>query len=113
MRILQLSKETKNNILEDLLKRSPNSYGAYEDRVAAIIDAVREKGDEAIFSYTKQFDGADINAENIIVTKEEIEERRNSEIRFGDEKLIPDLLQNDEIPYEKRTEINKLFRVFK
>ena len=74
MRILQLSKETKKNILEDLLKRSPNSYGAYEDRVAAIIDAVREKGDEAIFSYTRQFDGADISAENIVVTKEEIEE---------------------------------------
>ena len=46
------------------------------------------------------------------LTKEEIEERRNSEIRFGDEKLIPDLLQNHEIPYEKRTEIKKLFRVF-
>ena len=74
MRILQLSKETKSNILEDLLKRSPNSYGAYEDRVAAIIDAVREKGDEAIFSYTKQFDGADISADNIAVTKEEIDE---------------------------------------
>lgn len=74
MRILQLSKETKSNILEDLLKRSPNSYGEYEDRVAAIIDTVREKGDEAIFSYTRQFDGADISADNIIVTKEEIEE---------------------------------------
>ena len=78
MRILQLTKETKNNILEDLLKRSPNSYGAYEDRVAAIIDAVREKGDEAIFSYTKQFDGADISADNIVVTKEEIEEAYNN-----------------------------------
>ncbi len=74
MRILQLSNETKNNILEDLLKRSPNSYGEFESRVAAIIDQVREKGDEAIFSYTKQFDGADINAQNILVTKEEIEE---------------------------------------
>ena len=74
MRILQLSKETKKNILEDLLKRSPNSYGAYEDRVSGIIDTVREKGDEAIFSYTKQFDGADISADNIVVTKEEIEE---------------------------------------
>ncbi|MCI7130416.1 MAG: histidinol dehydrogenase [Lachnospiraceae bacterium] len=74
MRILQLSQETKSNILEDLLKRSPNSYGAYEERVAAIIDTVREKGDEAIFSYTSQFDGADINADNIVVTKEEIEE---------------------------------------
>ena len=74
MRILQLNKETKSNILEDLLKRSPNSYGEYEERVAAIIDTVREKGDEAIFSYTRQFDGADISADNIVVTKEEIEE---------------------------------------
>ncbi|MDD7178040.1 MAG: histidinol dehydrogenase [Lachnospiraceae bacterium] len=74
MRILQLSQETKSNILEDLLKRSPNSYGAYEERVAAIINTVREKGDEAIFSYTSKFDGADINADNIVVTKEEIEE---------------------------------------
>lgn len=74
MRILQLSQETKSNILEDLLKRSPNSYGEYEERVAAIIDTVREKGDEAVFSYTRQFDGADISADNIIVTKEEIDE---------------------------------------
>lgn len=72
MRILQLNNETKNNILENLLKRSPNSYGEYEERVAAIIDAVRAKGDEAVFSYTKQFDGADIGADNIVVTKEEI-----------------------------------------
>lgn len=74
MRILQLNKETKSNILEDLLKRSPNSYGEYEDRVSAIIDAVREKGDEAVFSYTRQFDGADISADNVCVTKAEIEE---------------------------------------
>lgn len=74
MRILQLSKETKNNILEDLLKRNPGSYGEFEERVAAIIDEVRAKGDTAIFSYTKQFDGADIDASNILVTKEEIEE---------------------------------------
>ena len=74
MRILQLSKETKSNILEDLLKRSPNSYGAYEERVTAIIDTVRKNGDEAVFSYTKQFDGADICADNLVVTKEEIDE---------------------------------------
>ena len=74
MRILQLDKETKSNILEDLLKRSPNSYGAYEDRVAAIISEVRKNKDQAIFSYTKQFDGADINADNIVVTEEEIKE---------------------------------------
>ena len=74
MRILQLDKETKSNILEDLLKRSPNSYGEYEDRVAAIISEVRKNKDQAIFSYTKQFDGADINADNIVVTEKEIKE---------------------------------------
>lgn len=74
MRILQLSEETKSNILEDLLKRSPNSYGEYEERVAAIINTVREQGDEAVFSYTKRFDGADIDAAHIVVTEEEIKE---------------------------------------
>jgi histidinol dehydrogenase len=74
MRILQLTKETKSNILEGLLKRSPNSYGAYEERVAAIVDKVRAEGDDAVFSYTKQFDGADITAESLLVTPEEIKE---------------------------------------
>lgn len=74
MRILELNQETKNNILENLLKRSPNSYGAYEERVAAIIDEVRKNRDAAIFSYTEQFDGAKINAGNILVTQAEIDE---------------------------------------
>lgn len=74
MRILNLTPETKNNILEDLLKRSPNSYGEFESRVAAIIDRVREEKDAAIFDYTRQFDGADINAGNILVTEAEIRE---------------------------------------
>ncbi len=74
MRILQLDKETKSNILEDLLKRSPNSYSEYEDRVAAIIAEVRKNKDAAIFSYTRQFDGADISADNLVVTEDEIKE---------------------------------------
>lgn len=74
MRILELNKETRTNILENLLKRSPNSYEEYEGRVNAIIQEVRRNRDAAIFSYTKQFDGADINADNILVTEEEIEE---------------------------------------
>ena len=56
MRILDLNKETTSNILESLLKRSPNSYGEYEARVAAIIEEVRKNRDAAVFSYTKQFD---------------------------------------------------------
>lgn len=74
MRILKLTKETQNNILENLLKRSPNSYGKFESRVNDIIQNVREKRDEAIFEYTLKFDGATINQDNIRVTEEEIKE---------------------------------------
>ena len=74
MRILKLTKEAQNNILENLLKRSPNSYGEFESRVNDIIQNVREKRDEAIFEYTLKFDGATINQDNIRVTEEEIKE---------------------------------------
>ena len=74
MRIVKLTDETKNNILEDLLKRSPNSYGKFEEAVNDILLNVRTNKDEALFKYTKDFDKADINASNIVVTKEEIEE---------------------------------------
>lgn len=84
MRILDLTPETQNNILENLLKRSPNSYGEFEARVNDIIANVREKRDEAIFDYTKRFDGADINASNILVTEAEIKEAYEQ----VDEKLL-------------------------
>ena len=74
MRTLKLSENTKQNLLNDLLKRSPNNYGQYEDIVADIISQVRTKGDEAVFSYTCQFDHCEISAENLLVTREEIEE---------------------------------------
>ena len=74
MKKLKLTSDTIDNILESLLKRSPNQYTEYESTVTEIVNTVREKGDEAIFAYTKKFDGADINASNIVVTKEEIDE---------------------------------------
>lgn len=74
MRILKLTKETKNNLLESLLKRSPNSYGEFEGRVNTIIENVRTNRNKAIFEYTKQFDGADIDETNILVTDAEIKE---------------------------------------
>jgi histidinol dehydrogenase len=74
MRTVKLTPETQSNILENLLKRSPNSYGEFEGRVNTIIENVREKRDAAVFEYTKQFDGADIDAGNILVTEEEIKE---------------------------------------
>ena len=74
MRIVKLTKETTKNILGNMLKRSPSQYGEYESRVQAIIQNIKENGDEALFSYTKQFDKADINASNVKVTDEEFEE---------------------------------------
>lgn len=74
MRIVKLTSETTKNILENMLKRSPSQYGEYEKRVQDIIANVKEKKDEAVFAYTHQFDKADINASNIRVTEEEIQE---------------------------------------
>ena len=74
MRILKLTEDTRKDILQNLLKRSPNNYGEFEGRVNAIIEEERNNRDQAVFNYTKQFDGADINAGNILVTEEEIAE---------------------------------------
>ena len=74
MRIVTLNENSRKNLLNDLLKRSPNHYGEFIDRVNDIIQNVRNNRDAAIFDYTKRFDGADIDASNIRVTKEEIEE---------------------------------------
>ena len=74
MRILKLSENTKKDLLNDLLKRSPNNYGQYETVVADIIAQVREKGDEAVFALTSKFDHCEITPDTLKVTKEEIEE---------------------------------------
>lgn len=84
MRIQKLTEETKQNLLQDLLKRSPDSYGEYEERVAAILKQVKEKGDEALFAYTEQFDHAHLTKETVRVTEEEIAEAYEQ----TDEKLI-------------------------
>ena len=84
MRIIELTEEARTNILEDLIKRSPNSYGEFEGRVNEIIENVRANRDAAIFDYTKRFDGAGINAENILVTEDEIKEAYEK----VDEKLL-------------------------
>ncbi|MCI5938249.1 MAG: histidinol dehydrogenase [Eubacterium sp.] len=74
MRIVPLTEESKKNILEDLLKRSPNNYDEYQDTVNAILADVRANGDQAVFEYTKKFDRAELTKDNLYVTKEEIEE---------------------------------------
>lgn len=74
MRIIELSNETKKSILDDLLKRSPNNYSRYEATVNEIIDNVRTNRDAALFEYTLKFDKFALSAENIKVTRAEIEE---------------------------------------
>lgn len=73
MRIVELNDKTKNNLLENLLKRSPGSYGQYEQAVNEIISEVRQKKDQALFAYTLKFDKCVITADTIKVTDEEIQ----------------------------------------
>ena len=84
MRIVALTEETKKDILENLLKRSPNQYGKFEAAVAEIVGAVKEKGDEALFGYTEKFDHAKLTADTVQVTEAEIEEAYG----LVDEKLV-------------------------
>ena len=74
MRIQKLNSDTKKNLLEYLLKRSPNNYGQYEASVKEILDKVKEEKDAAVFAYTAKFDGAELTADTIEVTDAEIEE---------------------------------------
>lgn len=76
MRIIRLDETTKKNILEGLLKRDPNQYSQYADTVSQIVEQVKEKGDEALFAYTRQFDHAQIDESTIRVTEEEIEKAK-------------------------------------
>ncbi len=74
MRIVTLNKESRQDILTNLLKRNPGQYGEYEKTVNEILSNVREKGDEAVFDYTERFDGIRLNEETVKVTQAEIEE---------------------------------------
>lgn len=74
MRIIPLTEEAKNNILDDLLKRSPNNYDQYQETVNEILKNVKEKGDQAVFQYTKEFDKAELTPDTLYVTEEEIKE---------------------------------------
>lgn len=74
MKIIELNEESKKNIMDNLLKRSPDNYDNYADTVDDILTKVKKEGDKAVFSFTKEFDKAEINKDNILVTDKEIEE---------------------------------------
>lgn len=74
MRIVKLDEKSMENILADMLKRDPNNYDSYTETVQAIVEDVKEQGDEALFEYTRRFDGAELSADNVRVTEAEIRE---------------------------------------
>ena len=74
MKKIRLTEDSRKHILEQLLKRSPASYGEYESRVARIVSDVRQEGDSALFRYTEQLDQVKLTGETIKVTREEVEE---------------------------------------
>ncbi len=74
MRIVKLDEKSMENILADMLMRDPNNYDSYTETVQAIVEDVKERGDEALFEYTRRFDGAELDADNVRVTEAEIRE---------------------------------------
>jgi len=84
MKVIELNEESKKDLLETLLKRSPSQYREYEDKVNAIVNDIRANGDEAVIKYTERFDGFKLNADNVLVTKREIEEA----YKKADERLV-------------------------
>ena len=101
LRILHLDKDTRQNLLEELLKRSPGSYGQYESSVAEILERVKMEKDKALFEYTAQFDHADIHAGNVRVTEEEVKQAYEE---AGDElvRIIRKALANIRVYHEKQ-----------
>lgn len=72
MRIVELTGGTRERILEGLLKRSPSQYPEQEKAVREILEAVRARGDEALFDCTERFDGVRLTPESLRVTEEEL-----------------------------------------
>ena len=101
MRILKLDEASKKNILNDLLKRSPNNYDEYADTVAAIVNDVRANGDKAVFDYTYKFDKTVLTKENILVTKKEIEEAY-SQVEPSLVEIIKKAAENIRVFHEKQ-----------
>ena len=106
MRTIQLTEDSKKNILDNLLKRSPNNYGEFTERVDAILNDVKTRGDEAVFEYTKRFDGADINASCIAVTEEEIREAYEIIGQSGLLEIIRKAIVNIKEYHEKQRQFN-------
>ena len=74
MRIVKLNEQTRQDILASLLKRDPNHYSGYEEKVQEIVENVKDRRDQALLEYTRKFDGVELTADQLRVTEEEVQE---------------------------------------
>ena len=102
MRIVDITEETKKDLLNSLLKRSPNNYDTYTATVNEIVNNVRTYGDKALHDYTLEFDKTDITPENIVVTEEEIAEACEIAKKSGIIEVIKKSAENIRIYHEKQ-----------
>ena len=102
MRIVNLTEETKKDLLDSLLKRSPNNYDTYTVAVNEIVNNVRTYGDKALHDYTLEFDKVDITSENLVVTEEEIAEACATAEKSGIMQIIRKSAENIRIYHEKQ-----------
>ena len=68
----------QNPRYQNLLKRRSSIPESVEITVKEVLKNVKEKGDEALYSYMKEFDGVDINEIGLMVTEEEFKKARES-----------------------------------
>lgn len=74
--ILELTNDSRDEILDMLSKRKEANTTEIEQRVKVILNSVKADGDKALKSYTKEFDKVDL--ECVEVSLEEIEQGFNS-----------------------------------
>lgn len=102
MRIVDLTSDTKKDLLNRLLKRSPNNYDSYTETVNEIVNTVRKKKDEALHDYTLKFDKVEISPENMRVTREEIEEAYRELEASGVINVMKQSAENIRVYHEKQ-----------
>lgn len=68
-----------------IFRRSEEDISAVQDKVQAILDAVRDRGDEAIVEFTNQFDGCHLSVDQLRVTE--------AEFAAAEAKLTPEVKQ--------------------
>ncbi len=73
--ILNYASPAGKKFLNKLLSLRKQNDDTVSAKVTGVIAAVREKGDTALFAYTKEFDGVSLNAKTVRIGRDEIEKR--------------------------------------